>query len=116
MGQPISVVTRRTPHPGTVRLEINRSLTGMEHLRYTSRAQATGERPPDELARRLFDRGGVEAVHVYSNVITVNLARGATDEGLTDLVEQLFIHYRPGVTPTPVEEPGEEGAEEPQEA
>ena len=37
-------------------------------------SQATGERPVDELARRLFDHGGVEGVHIYSNMVTVDLA------------------------------------------
>jgi hypothetical protein len=104
MGQPITVVARPTTRPDVVRFETNRSLTGMGHERYRSAADATGSRPPDELARRLFERGGVEAVHIYSNVITVDLAPGADDDGLRDLIHDLFIHYRPGVVPPTDEE------------
>ena len=99
MGQPITVVERPTARPDVVRFEINRSLTGMGHERYRSRADATGPRPPDELARRLFDHGGVEAVHIFSNVITVDLAADASAAGLTDVIHGLFIHYVPGVLP-----------------
>ena len=104
MGQPITVVERPTARADVVRFEINRSLTGMAHERYRSRDDATGPRPPDELARRLFDLGGVEAVHVYSNVITVDLAQGATPAGMTDVIIGLFIHYVPGVVPPSDEE------------
>jgi len=99
VGQPITVIERPTARPDVVRFEINRSLTGMAHERYGSREAATGHRPPDELARRLFDHGGVEAVHVYSNVITVDLAAGASGAGLADVIIGLFIHYVPGVLP-----------------
>ena len=104
MGQPITVVERPTARPDVVRFEINRSLTGMAHESYRSREDATGPRPPDELARRLFDHGGVEAIHVYSNVITVDLASGASAAGLADVVEGLFTHYVPGVLPPSDEE------------
>ncbi len=100
MGQPITVVEKRSPKPGLVRFEINRSLTGMGHERYRSPGDATGDRPPDVLARRLFEHGGVAGVHVFSNVITVKLADGATSEGLRELIEELFIHYREGVQPS----------------
>lgn len=104
MGQPITVVEKPTTTPGVVRFETNRSLTGTGHERYLIREEITGDRPPDELARRLFARGGVEAVHVYSNVITVNLAPGADGTGLLDIIQDLFIHYRPGVLPPTDEE------------
>jgi hypothetical protein len=71
----------------------------MGHERYKTRADATGTRPPDELARRLFDTGKVAGIHIYSNVITVDLAKGQGSEGLLDVVEELFIYYREGVTP-----------------
>jgi len=104
VGQPITVVERPTTRDDVVRFEINRSLTGMGHERYRSREDATGPRPPDELARRLFDHGGVEAVHVYSNVITVDLLPGATSAGMVDVIDGLFIHYVPGVLPPSDEE------------
>ena len=100
MGQPITVVEKPTSRPRVVRFEINRSLTGMGHERYRSPEQAQGDRPPDVLARRLFERGGVDSVHVYSNVITVDLSEDSTAEGMRGLIEQLFIHYRDGVQPS----------------
>ena len=100
MGQPISVVEKPSSKPGVVRFEINRSLTGMGHERYRSVDEAAGDRPPDVLARRLFERGGVAAVHVYSNVITVELAEGGTSQGMRELIEELFIYYREGVQPS----------------
>jgi hypothetical protein len=104
VGQPITVVERPTPRPDVVRFEINRSLTGMAHERYRSPEDAAGHRPPDELARRLFEHGGVEAVHIYSNVITVDLAPGGSADGLEDVIHGLFIHYVPGVLPPSDEE------------
>jgi len=32
-------------------------------------------------------------VHVYSNVVTVNLAPGASRQGLADILHGLFVHY-----------------------
>ena len=100
MGQPVTVIEKPSSRPGLVRFEIDRSLTGMGHERYRSPADAGGDRPPDVLARRLLERGGIDVVHVYSNVITVELAEGATSEGLRELIEELFIHYREGVEPS----------------
>ncbi|MDQ1402298.1 MAG: hypothetical protein QOG03_614 [Actinomycetota bacterium] len=100
MGQPVAVVQKPTRTPGIVRFEINRSLTGMGHERYRSIDDAAGDRPPDVLARLLFERGGVEAVHIFSNEITVDLSKGATADGIEELISELFIHYRPGVQPS----------------
>ena len=100
MGQPITVVEKPSSKPGVVRFEINRSLTGMGHERYRSAGDATGDRPPDVLARHLFEHGQVAAVHVYSNVITVELADDGTAAGLRELIQELFIHYREGVQPS----------------
>ncbi len=100
MGQPISVVRKPSSRPGIVRLETNRTLTGMGHERYASASDVTGDRPPDELARRLFERGGVRSVHIHSNVVTVELDPSADAAGLEDIVRELYIHYRPGVTPS----------------
>ena len=99
MGQPVVVSERATAKPGTFRFEANRVLTGMAHERYVQNEEVTGDRPPDELARRLFARGGVAAVHVYANVATVELSRGGTTEGLKEIIEGLYTYYRPGVEP-----------------
>ncbi len=100
MGQPISVVRKPSQTPDVIRFEINRSLTGMGHERYAAAADVAGDRPPDELARRLFERGGVRSVHIYSNVITVELEPGAKADGFEDVIRELYIHYRPGVAPS----------------
>ena len=101
MGQQITVVEKPSATPGVVRFETNRSITGMGHERYQRGTQVDGDRPPDELARRLFATGSVDAVHIYSNVITVDLARGARTDGLRDLIHDLFVFYRPGVVAGP---------------
>jgi hypothetical protein len=104
MGQLISVVTKPSPRPGVVRLETNRNLTGMGHERYASAADATGDRPVDELARRLFASAEIESIHIYSNIITVDLAKGAEGDGLAEVVRELYVHYLPGVLPPTDEE------------
>jgi hypothetical protein len=104
MGQPITVVEKRTSDPWVVRFEINRSITGTGHERYATRADATGVRWVDELARRLFDMARVDAIHIYSNVITVDLSKGSSSDGMADVIRELFIHYRPGVRPPSDEE------------
>jgi len=105
MGQPITVVEKRTSKPWVVRFELNRSLTGMAHEHYRSAADATGPRPPDELARRLLARGGIDSVHMFSNVVDVELARGASSDelGLRAIIEGLYTHYTEGVQPSIVE-------------
>jgi Scaffold protein Nfu/NifU N terminal len=100
MGQPITVTEKPTSQPGVVRFEINRSLTGMGHERYRSVADAGGHRPPDVLARRLFEHGGIDAVAIYSNMITIDLTKGYSGSGLQQLIEDLFIHYTEGVQPS----------------
>ena len=100
MGQPIGVTEKSTSNPGFVRFELNRSLTGMAHERYQSLEDAKGDRPPDVLARRLFDTDKVTAIHVYSNEVTIDLAKGATADGLKEIIENLYIHYLPGVQPS----------------
>src|SRR3954465_10052424 len=103
MGQPVSVVEKKTVRPGVVRFELNRSLTGMAHEHYRSAADVVSARPVEELARRLFARGGIDGVHVYSNEVTVDLSKGATSDGLLEIIEGLYIHYLPGVQPSIIE-------------
>jgi hypothetical protein len=93
MGQPITVTTKRGIRGDIVRFDLNRSLTGMGQERYRAGDEILGDRPPDELARRLFAHGGVEGVHIYSNVVTVDLASDASREGLEEIVGSLFVHY-----------------------
>ena len=99
MGQTVMVVEKPTSTPGIVRFELNRSLTGMAHERYRNGDEIIGVRPPDELARRLFERGGVQAVHIYSNQVTVELESFGTSEGIQDIIQGLYTHYTEGVEP-----------------
>ncbi len=101
MGQPVTVLEKPSSRAGVVRYEINRSITGMGHERYVKGEEVVGDRPADELARRLFARGGVDALHVNSNVITIDLDGFETD-GIAELITELFTYYRPGV-PVPTE-------------
>jgi hypothetical protein len=108
MGQPVAVVEKRTSRPGVVRFEANRSLTGMGHERFTAPDQAVGPRPSAELARRFFATGHVDAVHVYQNVVTVDVKKGYTSDGLAELFENLYIYWVPGREPPPLEMPAAE--------
>ena len=105
MGQPIAVNEKPSSNRGVVRYETNRALTGMGHERYTRLEDAWGDRPPDELARRLFARGGIDRVHINSNVVTIDLTRGYDAVGIKEIIENLYIYYPPGS-----EVPAEAGA------
>jgi hypothetical protein len=98
MGQPINVVEKPSNTPGLARFEINRSLTGMGHERYASVDDILSDRPVDELARRLFDSGGVTQVHANGSVITVHLADGWAGEQLLDVIRGLYIYYPPAAS------------------
>lgn len=93
MGQPITVVEKRSSNPAIVRFETNRQLSGLDHERYTAPPPEIYDRPVDELARRLFAAGGVESVHINGNVVTVTLGGGRTGAGLADVIRGLFLHY-----------------------
>lgn len=97
MGQRVTVLEKPSSRPGIVRFEINRILTGMGHERYRAGDVIEGERPPDVLARRLFERGGIDAVHINSNVISIDLDRGADTEGILEIIADLYTYYVPGV-------------------
>ena len=85
MGQSVTVIAKPSSNPEVLRFEINRSLTGMGHERYSSLDDVVRDRPVDELARRVLAHGGVETVHVNSSVITVHLAGGSTGAGLQEV-------------------------------
>ena len=97
MGQLITVSRKPSIRPDVAIFELNRSLTGMGHERYRSPADIVRARPVDELARRLFEVGGIEGVHIYSNMVTVDLAHGASADGMEDIIRDLFTYYREGV-------------------
>ena len=97
MGQPVTVIEKPSSQSGVIRFEINRTLTGMGHERYLANQTIEGDRPPDELARRLFARGGIEGIHINSNLITVTLESGANTEGLLEIIGSLYTFYGEGV-------------------
>jgi hypothetical protein len=115
MGQSVSVVRKRSSNPGVMRFEINRSLTGMGHERYRSVADIILDRPVDVLARRIFEHGGVDGVHVNSSVITIDLAGGNIGDGIEEVIRDLFRFY-PASEDVPVEGPPVEEVPEPDAA
>ena len=97
MGQQIAVVAKPSHTPGVVRFEANRNLTGMGHESFASVSEATGPRPAASLARRLLSTGKVTTVHVFGNMITLDLAKGHTAEGLDDVIANLYQYWQPGM-------------------
>ena len=104
MGQLVGVVEKKSATPGLVRFELNRNLTGSGHERFATGAEAVGPRPSAELARRLFDTGRVAGVHLYMNMVTVDLARGHNSDGLSEIVRDMYQYWRPGMTPPAFED------------
>jgi len=95
MGQPISVTVREGAHANVRFFEANRSITGMAIETYMAAGDATGARPPDVLARRLFALGATK-VTVYSNVVTVEAPADAWADlapKMTFTIEHLFEFY-----------------------
>jgi hypothetical protein len=103
VGQPVTVIEKSSGMPGVIRYETNRVLSGMGHERYTPDRPVEGNRPPDVLARRIFERGGVAGVHVNGNVVTVQLSTGE-GAGIKEIIEDLYTFYRPGVEVPPSSE------------
>jgi len=95
MGQPISVKVRAGAAP-TVRLfTCNRSITGMDTASYRSAADTTGARPPDVLARRLFDLGAT-GVSVFSSDVIVEAPTekwNTLEPVVVEAIENLFGFY-----------------------
>ena len=95
MGQEITVTARAGASP-TVRIfDCNLSITGMAIESYTSLEDTAGGRPPDVLARRLFDLGATR-VTVYSSAVTVEAPedRWLTLEGqVEETIQHLFGYY-----------------------
>jgi hypothetical protein len=114
MGQMVGVVERKSTTPGVVRFELNRSLSGMGHERFGSVVDAIGSKPSAALARQLFATGKVDSVHVYGNIVTVDVAKGYDSSGLADIVREMYRYWKPGVEPPVFEdEPAEEASAAP---
>jgi hypothetical protein len=95
MGQPITVSVRAGARPEVRFFDTNRSLTGMAIETYRAADPPDGQRPPDVLARRLFDLGAT-LVTVYSNVVTVEAPSekwAQIEAKATHTVEHLFEYY-----------------------
>lgn len=95
MGQEITLSSRHGASGSVMIFDCNRSITGMAIERYTSESETRGSRPPDVLARRIFDLGATR-VTIYSNVVTVE----ATPDRWGDLapavehaIRNLFGYY-----------------------
>lgn len=93
MGEIVNVVERPSPRPGIVRFETNRALSGMGHDRYVAGQPIEDDRSVDELARRIFARGGVKAVHINGSVVTVGLEDGQSSDGIADIIRGLYTFY-----------------------
>jgi hypothetical protein len=104
MGQLVAVTEKPSSTPGVVRFELNRTLSGQGHERFASVDDAYGPTPSDELARRLFATGRVAAVHVYANIVTVDLLKGFDSDGLADVVRDMYQYWKPGVEPPTFED------------
>lgn len=99
MGQMVAVTETPSAAPGVVRYELNRTLTGMGHEHFVGADEAVGPRPAAELARRFFATGQVGGVHVFSNIVTVELARGGSAEPLAEILRTLYQYWQPGMEP-----------------
>ena len=114
MGQLVGVVEKKSTEPGVYRFELNRSLSGMGHERFGSVVEAIGSKPSAALARQLFATGKVDSVHVYGNIVTVDVAKGYDSSGLADIVREMYRYWKPGVEPPVFEdEPAEEAGAAP---
>jgi hypothetical protein len=50
-------------------------------------------------------------VHMYGNVVTVDIEKGHDSDGLADIVREMYRYWRPGVEPPEFEDlPAEEPA------
>ena len=97
MGQPVTVIERPSTATGVVRFELNRTLTGTGHERYRPGDVIVGDRPPDVLAQRLLERGGIDGIHINGSVVSVDVSKGADTDGIKEIIEDLYTYYRPGV-------------------
>jgi Scaffold protein Nfu/NifU N terminal len=112
MGQSITVTVRAGVRTDVKHFDLNRSLTGMQTYRYPAGQDVAGTKPPDELARRLFELG-VSAVTIYSSVVTVVAPAEqwpSLQAKVEDAIANLFIYYRDGQLPAPATPAGDVAA------
>jgi len=104
MGQLVGVVEKPSTTPDVVRFELNRSLSGMGHERFMSADDAIGLGPSPSLARLLFATGKVAGVHIYGNIVMVDITEGFDSSGLADIVREMYRYWKPGVEPPAFED------------
>ncbi len=102
MGQSVNVREMPSSTPGIVRFETNRSFTGMGRESYSSLDDVLAERPPDILARRLFELGGVEHVSISGGMVTIKSSRPDPAGDYQRVIEDLYLFYLPGDPPPEV--------------
>ena len=110
MGQQVSVVEKPSPHPGVMRFETNRNLTGMGHERFRSIADAVGPRPAAALARQLLSTGKVDSVLRVRQHHHRRRLQGLPTAGLGDVVRNLYQYWKPGMEMPVFDAPAEEAA------
>jgi hypothetical protein len=49
-------------------------------------------------------------VHVYGNMITVDVEKGYDSTGLADIVREMYRYWKPGVVPPTFDDPAPEAA------
>jgi hypothetical protein len=95
MGQTITVTARPGANPATRFFELNRSITGMDIERYAVRPPESAQRPPDVVAKRLFDLGAT-SVTVYSSMVSAEASPEVWAElevKISYTLEHLFNYY-----------------------
>jgi hypothetical protein len=93
-----------------IRFELNRSLTGMGHEHFASVSDAVGPRPAAALARQLLATGKVDSVYMYGNIVSIDVAKGYTADGLDDVVRNMYQYWKPGMEMPTFDAPAEEAA------
>lgn len=110
MGQPVVVSRKSTRDPKVVRFEANRLFTGSGHERYANAAGGVrGNTPGSALANRLFATGKVNSVHLFGNLITVELvsdnsADTQTLDSIEQIIRDLYQYWKPGMEPPSFED------------
>lgn len=103
MGQPVAVVQHPSSRPGIVRYELNRVLTGTGHESYRAGQPVIGDRPPDLVARRVFEQvPGVQSIGINASIVTVQMDPKTDADKIAEVISDLYTYYLPGVpAPSP---------------
>ena len=68
-------------------------------LREIVAAARRARAPSAALARQLFASGRVASVHVFGNMVTVDIEKGYDSAGLAEIVREMYRYWKPGVEP-----------------